>query len=583
MSSIVRFGSYEADLSAGQLRKQGVKINLRDQSFQVLASLLERRGEVVTREELQRKLWHDGVFVDFDNSLNAAVARLRDALCDSPDHPAYIETIPRRGYRFLAEVSQVVAPLPDVSARDKLVVLPFLNLSGDPTKDYLSDAITDELITELAAVAPQLLAVIARTTAMRYKGSPKDVASIGRELGVAYVLEGAVRSSNGHLSLNVQLIQTSDQVHLFAKRYEGELGDLFSLYHAIAHEIASEIPRVARRIRNGEFVGVHTRKAPTEDPIAYQLFLQGRSEMYKETPESLGRAKEYFEKAIGRDPQFAMAYDAIAEIYWWVGFLGFAPSREAFSAGLWACLRALEIDNTLAETHGLLAQLRVVLEFNWTEVEREVQRAMALNPASSLVQFRCAGAGLMPFGRVQEAAQHLQAALEFDPLSFILHCWLTIMLWLARDYQRALRQAQIFDGIFPGSYIAALLIGVIQRELGNFDDATVSVRRAVELSGGTHQMLGWLGMLLADNGKVGEARAILQQLNDMATRDYVAPTAFAWVNLGLGELDQAFAWMEKAIDASDPNIVPIKTFPFLDPIRSDPRFARLLRKMNLEP
>ena len=277
MSSVVRFGSYEVDLSAGQLSKRGVKISLRDQSFQVLASLLEHPGEVVTREELQRRLWRDGVFVNFENNLNTAVGRLREALCDSSDHPCFIETLPRRGYRFVARVSEAPAlPRPIPASRARLVVIPFVNLSGDPAQDYFSDAMTDEIITSLASLALGQLAVIARTTAMRYKGGHKDVARIGRELGVDYVVEGGVRRTEERVAINVQLIQTSDQTHLFAKKYDAPMSDIFSLHNSVAQAIARHVPAIADAMRDGVILHEHIRRKPTEDLAAYNEYIKGR-------------------------------------------------------------------------------------------------------------------------------------------------------------------------------------------------------------------------------------------------------------------------------------------------------------------
>jgi len=218
MPTTVRFDCYAVDLSAGQLYKHGIRINLRDKSFQVLAALLEHPGEVVTREDLRRQLWPEDVFVDFDNNLNTVIARLREALSDSAEHPRFIETLPRHGYRFLRSVSEPPrTPEKSRLKRTRLVVLPFLNLSGDPAQEYFSDAITDEIITVLAGLAPEQLAVIARTTAMHYKGSHKDVSRIGRELGVDYVVEGGVHRNDDQVSINVQLIQVSDQAHLLVR------------------------------------------------------------------------------------------------------------------------------------------------------------------------------------------------------------------------------------------------------------------------------------------------------------------------------------------------------------------------------
>jgi len=283
MPSIVRFGDYEVDLRAGELHKRGIRISLYGQSFQVLAALLEHAGELVTREELRERLWSKEVFVDFDNNLNAAVGRLRQALGDSADHPHFIETLPKRGYRFLESVSEPPhAPETKITKRPRPVVLPFLNLSGDQAREYFSDAITDEIITALAELVPEQLAVIARTTAIYYKGSHKDVTRIGRELDADYVVEGGVRQNESQVTVNVQLIQTNDQAHIFAKRYEAEMRDVFSLRIAMAEDIAKHIPGVSTNMTIGERV----KRKPTEDLAAYHLYLQGRAEMDKRTPEN---------------------------------------------------------------------------------------------------------------------------------------------------------------------------------------------------------------------------------------------------------------------------------------------------------
>jgi len=579
MPDTIRFDAYEVDLPAGQLYKHGVRISLRDKSFQLLAALLEHPGEVVTREELQHRLWQEEVFVDFDNNLNTVVARLREALSDSADHPSYIETLPKRGYRFIADVYSLSAPAAELeTGRVRLMVLPLLNLSGDPAQEYFNDAMTDVIITGLAALAPEQLAVIARTTAMHYKGTHKDVTRIGRELGVNYLVEGGVHRSNDQIVINVQLIQAGDQAHIFAKKYEVEMHDVFCVQTCIAKDIAKHIPCLSHTLGIGEQV----RRKPTNDLVAYQLYLQGRCEMLK-TPMGFTKAKHYLEQAIARDPQFALAYDALGEYYFWIGFFGFAPPKEAFSASLWAALHAIEIDDTLGETHGLLGQLRQQLDYNWAEVQREMALALKLNPGSPLVRFRYAGSGLLPHGKLKEAIAELECGLQFDPLSVLLHDWLSVVLWLARDYERAMQEARLVDQLVPDYDVGHLLIGHIWRDMGAFQDSIAAYRRALELSGGAHQMLGWLGLALGQSGDTKEPRMLLQQLHAKASQAYVSPTSFAWIHLGLGEIDDAFVWLDRAIEARDPNIIPIKTFPFLDPLRGDPRFAALLRKMNLEP
>ena len=584
MSTTVRFDCYEVDLPAGQLYKHGIRISLRDKSFQVLAALLEHPGEVVTREDLRRQLWREEVFVDFDNNLNTAIARLREALCDSADHPRFIETLPKRGYRFLESVSEPPrTPEKETAKRARLAVLPFVNLSGDPAQEYFSDAMTDEIITEFAKLAPEQLAVIARTTAMHYKGSHKDVARIGRELGVDYVVEGGVRRTDDQVGINVQLIQVSDQAHLFAKKYNAELRDIFNVQSCIAQEIATPIDIAAftGQVRPEGVVGRAARK-PTNDLAAYDAYIRGRYHLYRWTPEGIAKAKQLFEEAVARDPSFALAYDALAETYWHIGFLGFARPRDAFSAGVFPALRALEIDHMLAETHALLAMFRKELDYNWPEVQREMALALDLDPVSPVVRFRYALSGLMPQGHIDEAVAQLERALESDPLSLMTRMWLGEIMYLGRQYERVREQCRLMKELDPAYFLTYFELGEVGCEQGALGEAISDLRQGAALSGNAPLVLGWLGMALAKSGDVAGAREVLAGLHAAATQVYVPPTSFAWIHLGLGEIDQAFTWMERAIDERDPIIVPIKSYPFLDPLRDDPRFAALLRKMNLE-
>ncbi len=576
---VVRFGEFEIDLQAGTLAKRGVKVHLRHQLFTALSMLLEHAGEVVTREELQKRLWPGDVFVDFEVDLNTIIARLREALGDSADHPRYIETLPKRGYRFLPTPSESVpSERPEGEKRPRIVVLPFANADGNPSEEYFSDSMTDEIITSLCSAAPGQLAVIARTTAMHYKNSKKDVARIGRELGVDYVVEGGVHRSDDHVVMNVQLIRTSDQTHVFAGKYEAEMRDVFGLQNRIAGDIAAHIPSV-----HGLRAEVQNRKKPTEDVHSYQLYLQGRRHMLVLTPKSLADARRCFGEALARDPQFALAYDGLGESYWWLGFFGFIPPKQASFEGFGAVLRAVEIDPSLAETRALLGQFRQKVDYNWPEIRREMMLAMEMDASSPLVRARYAVSYLMPHGHIQEALEHAQRGLEIDPLSWELNLWRATFYWLARDYEHAVPAAQSFVDLDPVAWGPQFIKGSILRDSGNMEEGLAYQRRAVQYSGGSAQMLGFLAYDLARIGETEEARSLLARIGTIAAKMYVSPSSFAWAHLGLGEYDEAIARLEETIDDRDSMIVPIKTYPFLDPLRSDPRFTALIRKMNLEP
>lgn len=578
---VVRFDCFEADLQSGLLLRRGLKVPLREQSFQVLACLLQRPGQVVSREDLRRQLWRDDVFVDFEKSLNSAVARLRQALGDSANHPRFIETVPKHGYRFLTGVRATSATgAGPASQRTRLAVLPFANRSGDAAQEYFSDAMTDEIITALAALAPERLAVIARTTAMRYKDTHKDVARIGRELDVDYVVEGGVLRGERRVAVNVQLVTTSDQTHVFAKKYDAEMGDLFGLHNRVARDIGGQIPGAAGGARTDAMLRGRARK-PTEDLAAYNEYIQGRYFMSKWTPGSVAEARRHLEAAIARDPAFALAYDALAELCWYLGFWGFAPPAEMDLIGRGYALRAVEIDDTLAETHAMLGFFPKAGYWDWEEVLRCAERGRSLNPASPVVQSRYAMA-LLVAGRTGEAITELEGALESDPLSLELRGWFAEALYLGRRYDRAIEQARLLAASEPEHFLAHMVLGHVYLGPQRYEESAAALRKSVELSGGFPLVLGWLGLALGLGRHREEARAVLERLRAIAQQAYVPPTSFAWTHLGLGDLDDAFLWLDRAAEAHDRMANTLKTYPFLDPLRADPRFHALLRKMNLD-
>jgi TolB-like protein/Tfp pilus assembly protein PilF len=536
MHGHVRFDSFEVDLAAHRLSRRGTRIRLRDQSFQVLARLLEHPGQVVSRDDLQHRLWTADVFVDFENSLNTAVARLREALHDSAAHPRYIETLPRVGYRFIAPVSTPGMALETPSApapKGRLVVLPFVNVSGDPSQEYFSDAMTDEIVTELSAVGPAQLAVIARTTAMHYKGTHKDVARIARELSVDWVMEGSVRRAGDRVSLTAQLIRASDQTHVFARRYDASLADIFdverSVAQAVAHEIGIRPDTDGHPCRTG--AAARLPRKPPQDLVAYNLYIQGRQYFERaRSPESWVQARKYLEAAIERDPRFAIAHDALADLWWNIGFFAMAPPKHTLAVGMPHAERAVEIDDTFADAHAMLGQYRKQLDFDWNEVDREMARALELNPASAIVRRRYATTRLMPFGRFDEAISDLALALELDPLGTQSRMWLLAMFWLSRQYDRGVDQGRMLVEIDPTNFASHFVMGLVCREARRFDDGISALRKAAQLSGGSPLMLGWLGLALAESGDGTAARELLGRLRAMSSSICLRPVSrgFTW-------------------------------------------------------
>lgn len=584
MAHVVRFDCYEADLDAGQLRRRGIKVRLPTQSFQVLASLLEHPGEVVTRDILQNLLWNGEVFVDFESNLNTVIARLREALADSASHPRFIETLPKHGYRFIGTVSETQVAAPRAfQVRPRLLVLPFANLTGDPGREYFSDAMTDEIITGLAGLGPDRLAVIARGTSLYYKGNTKDLESIRHELNVDYFIEGGVLRAGDELSMNIQLIQASDMTHLFARKYEGARRNLFGMQDCIAHEIAAHLPALAGRERSPVTAAVRGPVMAVERLAAYDEYVQGKQQLVlgNVSRDRFVEAKQHLEKAVALDPEYAPAHDALAEACWYLGYFGFVSPRKAFAAGIVHALRALEIDHLRAETHALLGQFHKIAEYNWSEVHREMSLAQRLNPYSPEVKTRYAVSELMPHGQLEEAMAELERAIEYDPLSLLPRSWLGIVLILSRQFERGLREGQKLLEIDAASPTAYFVLGVCQRYVGNYKEALDSQRKAVAFSGGSAIMLGWLGLTLAGSGEIAEANTILDRLHEMQMKSYVPPSSFAWIHIGLNDYDTAFKSLDRAVEECDQMMMPIKSYGFFDPIRSDPRFAALLRKMNL--
>jgi TolB-like protein len=557
--------------------KNGQPRPLEPRAFEVLIFLIENRGRVIQKEEIFEQIWKQSFVTD--SALTQEIKNIRKAIGDDASSPRFIETVRKHGYRFIGQLEQVPSvgeARERASAQSRLVVLPFVNLDLDSEREYLSDAFTEEFITELAALAPTNLLVIARTTSMHFKHTEKDVAQICSELCVDYLVEGSIRHEDDHITIVLQLIQASDQMHLLSRRYEIDTSRFFSMRTTMADEVARQIgiPPDANRANE------RAKRKPTEDAVAYGLYLKAR--FLDRTPENIARAKEYYEEAIARDSNFALAYDGLAELFWYLSFAGVGPPIELSAAGMFYATRALEIDSTLAETHALLAMYRKELDYNWTEVKREMDLALELDPESPLVRFRYALSWLMPQGCLEESAIEVERVLESDPLCTFYRSWLAVILWLNREYDRAIEQARMIVKFDPQAYTGYWMLGMICRERGSLADAIEAQRKAVELSGGLPLLLGWHGLALGQAGETAEARALLDQLHEIAKTTYVPPSSFALTYFGLGELDEAFVWLDRAVDVRDHMMIPIKSYPFFDSVHEDPRYLALLRKMNYD-
>lgn len=588
----LRFGIFDLDLQAGELRRSGVKIKLQEQPFRILAILLERPGEVVTREQLRRRLWPGDTFVDFEHSINIAVKRLREALNDSADNPRFVETLARHGYRFIAPVGAggVMAESSRETAtgrrfakppggRIMLAVLPFENLSGDPGQEYFSDGMTEEMITQLACLEPARLGVIARTSVMGYKHNPKPADQIGRELGTDYILEGSVRRQGDRVRVTAQFIQVSDQAHLWAANFDRELGGILTLQSDVARAIADEIQLRLTPRQNASLASV----GPI-DPEAYEAYLMGRYYWNKRTVEDLWKAIRHFQHATELAPKYGPAYAGLADAYAFLPAVSAAvaapagvvssPIKHVYALALEAALRALEIDDTLSEAHTSLGSVKAYYEWNWADAEREFKRAIELNPRSSEAH-RQYGWYLSIVGRHDEAIAEAEFAHELDPLSLNANNDLGMAYCFAGHHDKAIVQLRNTIELEPKFFRPHLFLAASYGAKRMHEEALAEFQEA----GAIPELIA-LGLAWA--GRTAEARKVITA----ATRNRAREINGVFTALSyhvLGERDIAFQWFEKAYNDRQWHITWLKTGPPLDPLRSDPRYSDLLRRMNFPP
>ena len=435
---LIRFGLFEVDTRSGELRRQGSKVNLQEQPFQALVLLLERRGEVVTREELNKRLWPEDTFVDFERGLNKAINKLRAALRDDPEKPCFIETLPQHGYRFIAPVENPPSVRDRFRAQhppqiDSLAVLPLENLSGDPAQEYFSDGLTEELICAVARIAS--LRVISRTSVMSYKGARKSLPVIAKELRVDAIVEGTIARSDQKVRITAQLIYAPDDRHLWSGRYERELHDVLQLQAEIAEDIASQIHKL---VDPGQHPSVPARKV---HPQAYEACLKGIFFRDKMTPADLAKSTAHFTQAINLDPGFAQAYANLSQAQFYLGLFGMGPASELFPKAKASAVKALELDETVAAAHNALAAGHILYEWDWAGAEAECLRALQLSPNDSVTHVHLADYMSIQ-ERHDEAIAEYKLALELDPISCIYIGFFGLILYRARRFDEAIAQCQ---------------------------------------------------------------------------------------------------------------------------------------------
>jgi TolB-like protein/DNA-binding winged helix-turn-helix (wHTH) protein len=614
---VLRFGTFEVDVPAGELRKNGLKLKLQEQPFQVLCLLLEHPGEVVTREELRSRLWPGDTFGDFDHGVNAAIKRVRDALGDPPDNPRFIETLPRRGYRFIGTtVPNAIRPQQVQSPRRRwvlllacatltvmaavlfiedagglrsrllsrsaaqarihsLAVLPLTNLSGDPEQEYFSDGMTEVLTDDLSKIGT--LRVVSRTSAMRYKATKEPLAEIARELKVDGVIEGSILRSGNRVRITAELIDARTDQHLWGQTYERDLGDVLLLQSAVAQAIAERIharltPQEESRVRSISVV----------NPDAYEAYLKGRfygSEVTG-TGAALKRAQGYYEDSVRKDPRFALAYAGLADCFLDQGAYRLVPPQDAYRQASAAIEKALQLDPALSEAHSSLGYLNWQFAWDWQTAEKELRYAVDLNPNSiegheTLVWF------LAWSGQRTEALAEVGKMRQLDPAYPFIPLQESGVYYHQRDYKSLVEASEKSVAGYSNGWQSHYFLAVGYEGSGRPAEAIPEYQRAVDLSEGDTDTIAGLAHAYVAAGRRTEAEKILRQLQIRSTTNYVSPYMSGVIYAGLGDKDKAFEFLEKAYKEKSPDLAYfIKADLRIDPLRSDPRFQNLLRRMN---
>ena len=630
----LRFGVFELDLRAGELRKHGLRIRIQEQPFQVLAMLLEHPGDVVTREELQKKLWPADTFVDFDHGLNKAISKIREALSDSVESPRFVETVARRGYRFLAEVKVVdiapsrspelaTLPHPVAEAGDggelagkpaipkraqsaltwkistsvllllvvslsvwklhswnrpslvirSVAVLPLESLSSDASQDYFADGMTDELISDLGQISA--LRVISRTSVMVYKHARKPLPQIARELNVDAVVEGTVVRSGDRVRITAQLIDASSDKHLWSQSYEGELRDTLALQNQVARAIADQI-----RINVNPQEQAALKNVKVVNPQAYESFLKGRYFWNKRTADGLKVALAYFNQANDEDPKYAPAYSGLADTYSLLGDWQYAvmTPKEALPKAKAAATKALELDGALGEAHNSLAFCLDGFDWDFDAAGKEFRRAIELNPSYATAHHWYAW-HLSLLGRYDEAIAEMRKAENLDPLSLIINADLAELLVLAHSYDESIRQSRKTIEMDPNFALAHNQLAQAYLQKHMIDEAVAELQKAAQLSGGSPTVMANLARAYVASGKRGEAIKLLSGLKKRSNATYSHGSEIAVIYAALGDTDQAMNWLEKGFEERfNPGVL---LRPGFDPLRSDPRFQDLARRIGL--
>jgi TolB-like protein/DNA-binding winged helix-turn-helix (wHTH) protein len=610
----LRFGVFELDPQAGELRKKGMKIRLQGQPVEILAMLLQRPGETITREELQKKLWPADTFVDFEQGLNNAMKRLRASLDDSAENPHFIETLPRHGYRFIGSVNgskqtraaegnttrsirlralgavavlAIAAGLVGLNVRgwrdrlfkgspkpqiQALAVLPLTNLSGDPEQEYFADGMTESLITELGKIGSPR--VISRQSVMQYKSSKKSLREIAGELKVDAVLEGTVVRSGDRMRVTIHLAQAFPERQLWAQEYDRSIRDVLSLQGEIARAITDEIQVKLTPEERNRLASSRSVNPEAQDDYLHGLYFAAPN-IPSKSESDFQKAIAHFKRAIEKDPSFAPAYAELAMAYFWLGNpeQGGPSAKETMPLAKAAVAKALQLDPSLARAHLALGLILLGSEWNWSGAENQYRIALKLNPncADCHSEYGVLLAGL---GRNDEAIVQTEHAIQLDPLSSLYRNWLDAIAFFSRQYDLCIKLAENLGDEW------AMSVGLCYLQKKMYPQAIAYAEKGIARTGRRRADLGYLALVYGLAGRKSETRKIISELKERSRHHYVFPTVFANAYLGLGDKDQALTYLERAYEEQDPALFFLKMSPRLDPLRSEPRFQALLRRLN---
>ncbi|MGH9516302.1 MAG: winged helix-turn-helix domain-containing protein [Terriglobales bacterium] len=576
-ADVLRFNDLELDLRAYELRRDGHALKLERIPMELLCLLAENQGQLVTREQIIQQIWGKDVFLDTDNSINTAIRKIRQALNDNPEMPRFIQTISGKGYRFAAPITRSPTTarkniiLRDSSQPVMLAVLPFENLSNDAEQEYFSDGLTEETITHLGQLSPERMGVIARTSSMAYKRTTKTVSQIGHELKVDYVLEGSVRRENDVVRITAQLIRVADQIHLWAHSYERKLGTVLGVQSELGSAIAQE---VELRLAPQQF-----SISRDEDPEAHDAYLRGRYHWAKRTYKEIGRAIEYFGKAVEKDPRYARAYAGLADCYIILPITSDMRSEDCFPKASAAAARALELDPALAEAHTSRGTIRFWFDWDWAGAEEAYLKALELNgnyAVARLYRAHC----LSNIGKHGEALAEIRRGLRLDPLSPIMNTLYAEFLYHARLYEEALAQFHNALELNPDFWVARVNLAKAHEQTGHYDEAIAELQKARLLSDQNTETISLLGYVLAVSGEKQKAQGCLSELFEIRKKKYVPPYNIALLHLGLENKRAACESLEQGYQERDVHMTFLLD-PKWDQLRNDPRFRKLIRQVGL--